>query len=459
MGKITIIANNIFENASGSIRNDASHIVNQTNGKFIQNSDTGINYLNHQDRQPPTDIRITKVEGPFDGNDKLVDKIELGKSYSFKATPTRKPTITEVALLKWAIKLDNDQKEIIGGVASLNKLNGDKITIAFKITHDFDKAKIYAFYQKTDDEVSIDLILKKIELPILIGYSKGFDLKHHFMSKINKDVKKIALSQEDSTFGVDGIIKIEECDNLETVSETDLKKNLIDLIHTGTSINNGLKKVGEDMVNHFYKSSGGEYENDTLNDIISKDANFISFRNTVTYKVLIKLKQVNWDLSKIKENDLVRFDNVAFNTSTNHDNGLTILIDAVEHIEVYIEEYKLVTNNKYYLKLKFILYDTFGLDLEDVKKFGKRNSTSGWRYVSDWDNDTAKIYVQNNYGIGFTSWWLLQHKFNHKPYVTKSVLFVEGNFDKGEVYNSPKDKSKNTSNDTNYGQADGKKNS
>lgn len=161
MGKITIIAHDIFENASGSIQNDASHIVNQSGGKIIQIADKELTYNKNQDRKPPTDIRINKVEGPFDDNGKLVDKIELGKSYAFKATPTRKPSVIEIALLKWALKLDDDKKEIIGGVASLNKLEGDKITIAFKINHDFEKARIYAFYQKPTDEESVALQLKE----------------------------------------------------------------------------------------------------------------------------------------------------------------------------------------------------------------------------------------------------------------------------------------------------------
>ncbi len=193
MGKIIIIANNIHENASGSIRNDASHIVNQTNGKFIQNSHTGINYLNHQDRQPPTDIRITKVEGPFDVNNKLIDKIELGKSYIFKATPTRKPTITEIALLKWAIKLDDHKKELIAGVASKNKLENNKIINAFKINHDFEKAKIYAFYQKPDDIVSTDLNLQQIEIILVAGteqHSQTYGNKLMFPAQAVREIRQ-----------------------------------------------------------------------------------------------------------------------------------------------------------------------------------------------------------------------------------------------------------------------------
>jgi hypothetical protein len=154
MGVINIFANDFIENASCSIIEDGSQIANLSATKFMQSSDKMINYDKNKDRTPPTDIRITKVEGPFDGKGTLVKKIVLGTSYIFKATPTRKPTVAEVALLKWAIKLEDNKKEVIAGVASLNKLEGDKIIIPLVMKQDFEKAKIYAFYQKPEDGVS-----------------------------------------------------------------------------------------------------------------------------------------------------------------------------------------------------------------------------------------------------------------------------------------------------------------
>ena len=171
------------------------------------------------------------------------------------------------------------------------------------------------------------------------------------------------------------------------------------------------------------------------------------------YKILIKLKSINWDLSKLNDtSDLVRFDNVAFNTLKNQDDGLTITIDAVEHIEVYIVEYTAPSkpNGSYYLKIKLVLYDTFGLDLEDIKKYGKRNNTSAWRYVTDWDNSDRKIHIQNTVGYGFTSWWLLQHHFNHKPFINKMVLEYEGHYGQKDTYRNPADSNRTTANDLNY---------
>ncbi|SNR31445.1 hypothetical protein [Flavobacterium sp. ov086] len=160
MGDITIIAKNFAENASGCIREDAAQIRNQSGKKVVQNGDKGINFDKNKDRKPSTDIRITKVEGPFDANGKLVENVVIGRSYLFKATPTRKPSKTELPLLKWAMKLDEGQKEIISGTAPFNKLDGEKIVIPLILKQDFEKAKVYAFYQKADDGVSIELSLK-----------------------------------------------------------------------------------------------------------------------------------------------------------------------------------------------------------------------------------------------------------------------------------------------------------
>ena len=56
--------------------------------------------------KPKTDLKIIKVEGPFDENDKLIEKIGFERYYTYKATPNRKPILHEVAMLKWAIQSD-----------------------------------------------------------------------------------------------------------------------------------------------------------------------------------------------------------------------------------------------------------------------------------------------------------------------------------------------------------------
>lgn len=202
MGNITIIAKNFSENASGSIREDAAEIRNHSGKQVVQNGEKGVNYDKNKDRKPPTDIRITKVEGPFDGNGKLVEKITLDTFYVFKATPTRKPTKTELPLLKWSVKIDEGNKKLFSGTAPYNKLDGEKIIIALKISEDFDKAKIFAFYQKADDKVSVDLIAQQIEVILIAGteqHSQTYGNKMMFPAQAVREIRQNYASYKHAT--------------------------------------------------------------------------------------------------------------------------------------------------------------------------------------------------------------------------------------------------------------------
>ncbi|TRX32193.1 hypothetical protein FNW52_17310 [Flavobacterium sp. ZT3R18] len=193
MGVINIFANDFIENASGSIIEDGGEIVNLSEAKVVQNGAKGVDYDKNKDRKPPTDIRITKVEGPFDDKGKIVDKIVLGTFYVYKATTSRKPTVTEIGLLKWSVKFDNGERLIINGVASLNKLDGDKIIIQLVFKHDFEKARIYAFYQKADEDVSVKLNLELKEVIVIIGteqHSQTYGNKLMFPAQAVREIKQ-----------------------------------------------------------------------------------------------------------------------------------------------------------------------------------------------------------------------------------------------------------------------------
>jgi aspartate 1-decarboxylase len=133
-----------------------------------------------------------------------VDKIVLGTFYVYKATTSRKPTVTEIGLLKWSVKFDNGERLIINGVASLNKLDGDKIIIQLVLKHDFEKARIYAFYQKAEDGVSIEVKNKNIFQTYIIAKSRhrkgmneaGKAIHHDMMSGDMTDQQIIALNPD-----------------------------------------------------------------------------------------------------------------------------------------------------------------------------------------------------------------------------------------------------------------------
>ncbi|MGA9638912.1 hypothetical protein [Flavobacterium sp.] len=214
MGKITILANNFFENSSGSIREDASEIKTQSAKKVVQNGQKGVAYDKNKDRKPLTDIRITKLEGPFDTNGKLVDKIALGTFYVFRATPSRDPKKEEIALLKWAIKYEDGKRLIIDGTGSLTKLDGGKIIISLRVKQDFEKAKVYAFYGNALETVSVDLSLKQIEIILIAGteqHSQTYGNKMMFPAQAVREVRQNFASSKHATIIIfkDGFTEME----------------------------------------------------------------------------------------------------------------------------------------------------------------------------------------------------------------------------------------------------------
>ena len=441
MGKITIIAKNIIENASGSIRNDASQIINQTGGKFIQNA-KAINYNDHQDRKPPTDIRITKLEGPFDGNDKLVDKIELGKTYSYKAIPTREPSITEVALLKWGVKLDDDKTEIVGGTAFNNKLNNGKITIALKISHDFDKAIVYAFYQKPTDDASVILSLKKFKFPMLIlqgsrrkgkkairdanniikstnetsldmlygdytedesGFYKLYKQllleEYNFRTKEEGDEHKIALVKAEylAKFRIKEIKKFCKKDSSELF---EIFKDKMWMYAIGD-----IKTVVRDMVDKVKSNSGGEYSNKILTDTALNHENSITFINGVKEVITEYLKENKGSIENLEIVDEsngklfqpLKDKDIKSPIFDDNRSGLRIAVNDLWAYQIYITRYK-VNGSHFEMGLEYIYYDHFGLDFPDIHKY-----------------DQDIFYV----------WFVLQHFRGYKPFITKLDIVGE----------------------------------
>ena len=84
------------------------------------------------------------------------------------------------------------------------------------------------------------------------------------------------------------------------------------------------------------------------------------------------------------------------------------MINGVQYAFVYIEEYCYNScEQQYTIKLKFILYDVFGLD-DDLIEFGA---------ASDWNLLSAPQ--------GITAWWQLQHQFDYAPLITKAVIYKD----------------------------------
>ncbi len=123
------------------------------------------------------------------------------------------------------------------------------------------------------------------------------------------------------------------------------------------------------------------------------------------------LKAAGWDVTKlVAPTDLGV---PAFNTGSkmfstgDFDNGLGLMINGVQYVYAIATDYGYdAADGMYVIKLKYFLYDVFGLDDDDLNKFG---ADSDGRF-------TPKSEV------GITAWWQLQHQFGYAPLVTLTTV-------------------------------------
>jgi hypothetical protein len=162
-----------------------------------------------------------------------------------------------------------------------------------------------------------------------------------------------------------------------------------------------------------------------LDKAIEKHENFIAFSdrtlaapgtqgtNPNRKRIHQALKEANWDINKV-----VLIDDLgvpAFNLGSktwgtgDFSNGLGLMINGVQYVFVYVEQYDYNScEQQYKIRLKFVLYDVFGLDDDDLIEFGAS---------SDWNISDAKQ--------GITAWWQLQHQFDYAPLITKAVIYKD----------------------------------
>lgn len=123
------------------------------------------------------------------------------------------------------------------------------------------------------------------------------------------------------------------------------------------------------------------------------------------------LKKVNWDITKMYiPTDLgVPAFNLGSKVRTTGDfnNGLGLMINGVQYVYVMATHYHYDKEAKSYcIRLKYIFYDVFGLDDDDLREFGAASDS----------------IFSSSAAIGITAWWQLQHQHGYTPLVTRIVL-------------------------------------
>jgi hypothetical protein len=150
-----------------------------------------------------------------------------------------------------------------------------------------------------------------------------------------------------------------------------------------------------------------------------KDSSFIDFKEKTIPELIHHLKKQPID-NKMPVASIDRF---AYNSLDNFTDGLLITIDQVSYIEVYLDAIHLDTTPKT-VDLRYVLYDTYGLDDEDLKKYGLLANNEDGRAASPSKDSFKKKFVSTAFGSMFNAWWLLQYQHDCVPFVTKIEIPV-----------------------------------
>lgn len=123
------------------------------------------------------------------------------------------------------------------------------------------------------------------------------------------------------------------------------------------------------------------------------------------------LKDASWDIAKLTApTDLgvpaFNIGNKAMRTQ-DFNNGLGLMINGVQYVYVLAQGYSYDSRaRRYWIALKYIFYDVFGLDDDDLEEFGA----------------TSDSFTSSSASVGITAWWQLQHQHGYAPLVTRIVF-------------------------------------
>ncbi|MBS7230199.1 GIY-YIG nuclease family protein [Flavobacterium psychroterrae] len=196
MSRIRIVGGKIIKTTGGNYNMySKGNIVFNAQGAITETAKDGISY--NEPLEAPevkiVDIKVMKVEGPFDEEKNIVKEVVAGESYIYKATPSRKPTDFELTLLKWAIKNDDKEAVKLSGISNLNQVASDgTMPLNIRLAN-CSKATVLAYFNNKSENQGVQVTLggdgeikeNQKDTNIVIVNEKGTKLnqiKHEFVS-------------------------------------------------------------------------------------------------------------------------------------------------------------------------------------------------------------------------------------------------------------------------------------
>lgn len=173
----------------------------------VRPSDPNANWKIAPAAQKPAELKfakplVEKLEGPFEENNNLVEELEIGKTYIYKATKFKESTFTPIKHIWFSEQLDNGKITDLEYKKGENPYLDEKGIVCFKYTvKECEKVRIYAYVAKPVKSVSVErnTNIKNSKMYFVAGAGNdkdGWDYVNRF--------KKIFIEQ-----GINGFIRID----------------------------------------------------------------------------------------------------------------------------------------------------------------------------------------------------------------------------------------------------------
>lgn len=191
-GQIQIFAKNITGVSHGRILEESKYTRNVAGGKHVQNGGNGVKNGTNTARNLILELRVLKVDGPFDENNKKVNLIEKGKCYTFKVIQfNRNPKDGELQNLKWASEYNDDGKTSI--LKNISNKGLKEIKYMLKQESNDSKVRIYAFLKAVNKDASVATKILLGEIILIAGteqHSQTYGNKLMFPAQALREVKQ-----------------------------------------------------------------------------------------------------------------------------------------------------------------------------------------------------------------------------------------------------------------------------
>ena len=217
----------------------------------------------------------------------------------------------------------------------------------------------------------------------------------------------------------------ENLERLSKKSDDELFKNLINLAEWVSSgdLEDNNKRIIAEWHRQVYQTSEDHYTDSRLTDAVFKEETTQSLISEVKRLLHKALRVVNGDISRLSISNYIGQFNIkrpVFSSFSDKRHGLTFALNDTWGFKVTLLNYRYdATTKKYWAKLKFDVFDHFGLDKDDVVKFGSMEK------VQDRAGKLAPDSICQQAADGFCSWFILQYKRGYKPFVTMMSKEIE----------------------------------